>query len=638
MAEIVVGKIDSSELDIEMPSRNIKPTMAPQQAARFSSVLALLTLLFASFSRAEHHDTWVEVRSPHFTVISNAGEHEGRLTAQQFEEIRALFEQRYPKLRVDWGKSTIIFALKNEDSLKLFLPGYGKDQNAMRLSGLYRMTYDKNYALVRTDVRGIGPFPYHALYHEYTHAHFRLNYRGLPLWLNEGIAEFYGNTKIEGKDVKIGGVDEAQLRLLRENPLIPVSTLVSIDSSSPLYNTRDHSGIFYTESWAIVHYFMCSPDISDKDVLNKYLANLHDSDDPIEAANKSFGDLNMLTEKLEVYAHQTTFGYGRIPLALKISEKDFAVRNLPLAEGLLAQAGYLLRGNHLPEGLEVLHQVAAIDPNTRGYHTELGYYHLQNGDYQKALKEFDLALAADPKDLSAHLYLATALYREFGYTEETTSEIRGHLETVVALNPDFAPAYAFLSLAYIQKPAPDNQRAFDAASRAARLEPGNLSYYIDIGMVLLADGKFTEARKLVDQVTKTAFTARDRMIVASFAKRVDAKAKQASSMSGSHAAESQTQTTAVVPGSSPLEPVHAEGRITELICGHPPEVVLTLTTSGSSLLLHIKDTTKIEIIEGQKSGDSSPPCASWKNRHAQVDFTSTPDSVTNGEIRVLTLE
>ena len=612
--------------------------MARTKIAGPCIILALLAMLFASLSRAEHHETWVEVRSPHFTVLSNAGEHEGRLTAQQFEEIRAMFEQRYPTLRADWGKPTVIFALKNEDSLKLFLPGYGKDQNAMRLSGLYRLAYDRNYALVRTDVRGSGPFPYHALYHEYTHAHFRLNYRGLPLWLNEGIAEFYGNTVIEGKDVKIGGVDEAQLRLLRENPLIPVPTLVSIDSSSPLYNTRDHSGIFYTESWAIVHYFLLSADVSDKNILNKYLANLHDSDDPIEAANKSFGDLNALAEKLEAYAHQTKFGYERVPLVLKISDKDFTARNLPLAEGLLAQAGYLLRGSHLPEGLEVLHQVATIDPSTRGYHTELGYYHVQNGDYQKAMKEFELALAADPKDLSAHLYLATALYREFGYTEETTPEIRRHLETVVALNPDFAPAYAFLSVAYIQKPAQEDQRAFDAASRAVRLEPGNLSYYIDVGMVLLADGKFAEARKLADQAKKTAFTARDRMIVASFTKRVDAKAKQLSSTPGGHAAESQTQSTAGAHGSSPLEPAQAEGKITELICGHLPEVVFTLTTSDSSLLLHIKDTTKIDIIDGQKSGDSGSPCASWKDRHAQVEFTATPDSVTNGEIRVLTLE
>ena len=229
-----------------------------------------------------------------------------------------------------------------------------------------------------------------------------------------------------------------------------------------------------------------------------------------------------------------------------------------------------MRANHFPEGLEVLAQVAAIAPSVPGYHTEVGYYHLQNGDYEPALKEFELAVAADPNDLSAHLYLATALYREFGYTEESAREIRSHLEKVIALNPDFAPAYAFLSVAYIQNPSPNNQRAFDAAARASRLEPGNLSYYIDIGMVLLADGKFAEAGKLADQAKKTAYTSRDRMIIASFAKRVDTKTKQASSTSGSHTADAEGKPSGAVGVPSPESVPSAEGRITELICGHPP--------------------------------------------------------------------
>ena len=98
--------------------------MARPLIVRLPRVLTLLMMLLVSQVRAEHHETWIEVRSPHFTVLSNAGEHQGRLTAQQFEEIRAMFEQRYPKLHADSGKANgLSSALKNEDSLKLFLPG-----------------------------------------------------------------------------------------------------------------------------------------------------------------------------------------------------------------------------------------------------------------------------------------------------------------------------------------------------------------------------------------------------------------------------------------------------------------------------------------------------------------------------------
>src|SRR5579859_3304033 len=142
---------------------------------------AVLFVLYASFlaatpTLADHFDNWVEVKSLHFTVISNAGEHEARRIAVQFEDVRGMFQQSFPKLRVDYGKPAVVFALKNEDSLKLLIPNYGQNKNAMKLAGLYRPTYDKNYAVIRTDVTGTGASEFHALYHEYAHGLFRLNF------------------------------------------------------------------------------------------------------------------------------------------------------------------------------------------------------------------------------------------------------------------------------------------------------------------------------------------------------------------------------------------------------------------------------------------------------------------------------
>src|SRR5258708_23043720 len=158
------------------------------RSLRSAAFLYVAAALAGFPAYADHFDNWVEIKAPHFTVISNAGERDAKRIAGQFEEVRGMFEQSFPKLRVDFGKPTIVFALKNEDSLKLLMPNYGQNKNAVKLAGFYRTAYDKNYAVIRTDVTGSGANEFHALYHEYAHGLFRLNYRGLPLSLDEGLA------------------------------------------------------------------------------------------------------------------------------------------------------------------------------------------------------------------------------------------------------------------------------------------------------------------------------------------------------------------------------------------------------------------------------------------------------------------
>src|SRR5258707_1465987 len=341
---------------------------------RLSLTCAMFIALAATI-RAEHRENWIEIKSPHYTIYSNAGEHDGRRVAAQFEEIRSLFEQSFPKLRVDFGKPTIAYVLKDENSLKLLMPAYGQNKNSMKLAGLYQLSNDRNFSVVRADVTGTGTNPYHVMYHEWAHGLFRLNYFGLPMCLDEGLAEYWGGSDIDNQEGRVGMADPAQLRVLRQNAFLPISTLVSIDASSPLYNSKDHAGMFYAESWAIVHYFSLAPEVRDQHLLDKYLAALQATDDPIEAANRSFGDLKKLGEKLEAYTRRSAFLYQRIAVKSNISEKDFAARHLSPAEGLVSQAHDLVQPNHLPEAIEILHEVEKLDSKAPRLHNELGYYH-----------------------------------------------------------------------------------------------------------------------------------------------------------------------------------------------------------------------------------------------------------------------
>ena len=596
----------------------------------------LMFVALAAIIRAEHRENWIEIQSPHYTIYSNAGEHDGRRVATQFEEIRALFEQSFSKLRVDFGKPTIVYVLKDENSLKLLMPEYGQNKDSMKVAGQYHVSNDKNYAVVRADVTGTGSNPYHVMYHEWAHGLFRLNYRGLPLWLDEGLAEYWGGSDIDNKEGRVGLADPAQLRVLRQNAFLPIATLVSIDASSPLYNRQDHAGMFYAESWAIVHYLSLAAEVRDQHLLDKYLAALQASDDPIEAANRSFGDLKKLGAKLEAYTRQSSFAYQRISVNSSVSEKDFAARHLSPAEGLVAQADYLVHTKHLPEAIEILHQAEKLDPQVPHLHDELGYYHFVKADYDNSLKEFDLAIAEGPNDAAAYFHKASIIYRKNRYNRETTPQIIANLQTVISLQPNFAPAHAFLCIAYTQSPD-TRAKAFAEAKKAMDLEPGNLAYFIDAGRALVATNDLANAKKVADIAQKLATWPRDRAMAVNFQKTVQAKTNPSVEDSRAVAA-AEPAADDEGPTAGPARPSQEEGQITELICGHPPSVMFTLKAGDEQFLFHVKDIAKIRVRDGAADSAEAASCGKWKDRQAAVEFSPTPDGPAFGEVSSISLK
>ena len=55
----------------------------------------LLTLFAASLAPArDKSENWIEVRSPHFIVLSNSSEKQARHVADQFERMRVVFHAR----------------------------------------------------------------------------------------------------------------------------------------------------------------------------------------------------------------------------------------------------------------------------------------------------------------------------------------------------------------------------------------------------------------------------------------------------------------------------------------------------------------------------------------------------------------
>jgi tetratricopeptide (TPR) repeat protein len=621
---------------------------------------------------------WVEVRSPHFVVSSDAGEKQARRVADHFEQIRAVFHSAFPKLRVDPGQPILILAAKNESTMKSLVPADWEQKGHIHHTGFYIRGPEKHYVLIQLE--GGGEHPYHTLYHEYTHALVDLNFRGLPLWLNEGLAEFYGNTTIGDKEIQVGRIDEGHLILLQQNKLLPIDVLLQVDHNSPHYNEQNRASVFYAESWAVVHYLMVEPEATKAGLLKNFLDAYDKTGDQAAAAAQGFGDLKKFIKRIDGYVRQMQFHYARMKTPAELADKDYAVRTISPAESAALRGDFLLHMNRPNEAKTLLDQALAIEPGLSAVHENLGYYYYRQNDTASAAREYAEAVRLDSHSYLA-LYFHAMLASQGGIVDaQKASEIKASLEKAVQLNANFAPAYSTLAFFYLMR-SETREQAFRAAKRAAELEPGDLQYAISLGRVLLALNRREEAQILSARILKAAKTPAEAALAQSLQSSVENYREFSTRMSAQPAEEEASSEDSERPapdsstkhppeGGTPTEPAlkkrgqtaegpspnapasppsSAEpaapvklrtysmmGRITEPSCGPPNEAVLTLSMSGITMRLHAADTVKIEYsVAGKKSSAAANPCAQWKGRSAQISYTLTPSGSYDGEITAI---
>jgi hypothetical protein len=178
-------------------------------------VLVLILFSTALSSARDEAENWIEVRSQHFSVVTNANEKQGRHVADQFERMRSVFHVQFPKLQIDPPAPIIVLAVEDEKDFRALEPEAYLAKGQLKLAGYFLRAPDKNYILLRLDAE--GDHPYATVYHEYTHLLLAKAAEWLPLWLNEGLAEFYQNTEIREKEVLVGESSAENLGLLRQN-------------------------------------------------------------------------------------------------------------------------------------------------------------------------------------------------------------------------------------------------------------------------------------------------------------------------------------------------------------------------------------------------------------------------------------
>lgn len=487
---------------------------------RFARILmrwnpALLLLLAAAPAWArETPSAWIEVRSPHFTVVTDAGDKQGRRVADQFERMRWVFQKLLPNTDVDPVSPIVAIAVKNKKGLEPLEPEAYRGKDKLALSGLFQRTPDRNYILMRLDAQGTHPWS--TIYHEYTHLELGSGIEWLPLWLNEGLAEFFENTEIRDNDVLLGEPSENNLLYLEQHSLIPLPVLFRVDATSPYYHEEQQGSMFYAESWALVHYLETTDAREHTQRVSTYIHLIGQNPDPVTAAEQAFGNLRELEEALENYIRRgqytyfrlagASYSYFRVPNASSAGQEgSFEAQALTPAQADAIRADFLAASGRTADARALLSSALQADPNNVQALDTMGQLAMRAEDPDEAKKWYQRALSLDEKNYQAHYYYAVLRMMQ----GSTSDDVENDLRTAIQLNPRFAPAYDRLAALYANRRT-NLEEAHRLNLQAVQLDPGNLHYRLNTANILMMLGRYSDALgvlKIAQQVAKTPLEA-----------------------------------------------------------------------------------------------------------------------------------
>jgi Tfp pilus assembly protein PilF len=611
----------------------------------------LLSLFAVSLASArDKTENWIEVRSPHFVVLTNSSEKQARHVADQFERMRLVFHAEVPRANVDPGVPIVVLALKDKKDFQTLEPEAYLAKGQIELAGLFMRAPDKNYVLLRLDAQ--GEHPYATVYHEYTHLLCSGAAEWLPLWLNEGLAEFYQNTEIRDKEVVLGEPSPENVLLLRRERLMPIPTLFRVDQSSPYYHEENRGSIFYAESWALTHYLRVKDRQQNTNHLREYTELVSQKVDPVTAGTRAFGDLNQLQAALEKYVAQTTFFEFKGPLVTEVDETIFKIEAMSPAQADAVRADFLVYEQRVKDAKPLLERVLQEDPSNASAHETMGYLEFRQGNLDEARKWYAQAIKLNSQSFLAYYYFAAITMNGARLDSETKPEVETSLRAAIKLNPSFAPSYDQLAV-FFGMQRENLEEAHTLSLNAVQLDPGNLHYRLNTANILLEMERATDAMAVLQNAMSLAKTPDQVASVQNLLESAqqyqsarESMGREQQSAPAIQSAVSETQTTqetsSIAKPAAPDElhgPRHGmRGTIRNVHCSQPAILELTVEGDGKTVSLHSNNYFKIQFSAlGFTPSGELHPCTDLEGMKARVEFFEASGKSIEGQISSIEL-
>jgi len=468
--------------------------------------VSLCLLLAVSQHTVIAKDTWISVRTKNFSLIGNAGEKDIRKVGLKLEQFREVFMRLFPNMKFNTPVPTTVVVFKSDSSYAPFKP------NA-NTAGYFQAGPDVNYITLTTEVRGQQD-PFSVIFHEYTHLLVENTFADVPLWFNEGLAEYYSTFTItDDQKVRLGTPIGSHVFLLRQSKMLPLRTLFEVDHKSPHYNETNKQGIFYAQSWALMHYLIIGK-AGKVDQLGKFMELLIAKKPLEQAFQQAFGtSMEMMEKELRDYVKKDRYNVLDGHFESKI-ELDTTNQAAPLTEAeALGYLGDLLAHSRRADAYTYLEKALKLDPNLGMAHASLGMMYFYEGKVKEAHASLERAVAANSQNYLAHYYYAFTLSRAgenvTGFAPEVAAKIREHLQKAIALRPDYPESYSLLAFVNVIT-GQGLDESIEQMKHVLSISPGRHDFMNMLAQLYMRKEDFKSARPLLEQVVKSNASEEER--------------------------------------------------------------------------------------------------------------------------------
>jgi len=497
---------------------------------------------------------WVEISSPHFTVVTNSGEKEGRRTAWQFEQIRQALLIVWPWAKIDGGRPITIFAVKDEATLKTLGPQYWEGKR-YRPASFWATGEDRQFIALRTDIpepSDVGENPYQSAYWNYASLVFHRSMpRGVPEWYSRGVAEVLSNTIVREKELHVGRLMQDHLDRMREAVTIPLAEFLAADRSSRYLTREVDAALFESQSWVFVHYLMFGNRGEHSARVNSFNRLLLAGAAPEVAMKEAFGpDMRPYFDGMRDYLRKSIFQYARIPVALDLKSEAFPSRGVAEADSAALRANLLMAMGRPVESRVFAAEAGKADPGHPGPHEVEGLLLDREAKREEAAAALEKAVQLGSRRAEIHYRLARLLQPEGGAApperamNERTAVL---LERAIELEPAFANALAFLADVKVNLGA--FAEAVVLAEKAMQTEPGSMYHRMSLARALWNAGRHNDGVAAAKSALAVSQTDQERGYAQRFLDFAREQSARVEARSAAGAASGQTNSTrGISPG------------------------------------------------------------------------------------------